>query len=778
MAKGLPPRARPGPQGPPARASLGPSVLLQLLVLLLVLPGALSVGLYSSEDPLVLLAADTVERSVFNSSSAWVVEFYASWCGHCIRFAPTWKELAGDIQDWRPAVMLGVLDCAEKFNQKICSDFGITGYPTLKFFKAFSKKPDDGIRLFHHGDDIRSLRESIITTMERHEEVWPPTCPPLEPISAAEFHGFFRAYNVTYLALIFEKEDSFLGREVTLDMLQFENLAVRRVLKSNEELVRHFNVTTFPSGFLLVNNGSCSIIPVHMDSRPLYTDFLRRLPGVMKGNTFRPTMLPSAEPQTTTAPWRVADRKKLYMADLESAVLYTLRVEAARFSHLDEERLSALKQYVTVLVKYFPGRLVVMNYLHNLDLWLRPRTNVSQNNWEEALRNKAELPYARLPENPLWVGCQGSKPELRGFPCSLWTLFHLLTVQEALLSPNHASPSEVLPTMRRYVQYFFGCRECAEHFEGMAAESMHKVKNKDGAVLWLWSRHNRVNARLAGTASDDPKFPKIQWPPQDLCSSCQIIINGRRMWDEREILRFFKAYFSRHNIYLDFIKREHPRMGRDVEKKDPEAEGKLKGGGGRDENHRRGEEEFEEDKKGTEKPEQGEVLKKKNGLERLGLIELHKPSIIKMSTKTKEQEEEIVDLDIFSEQHYKSKALKVAGQASRWHRRNKRDTGLVLMEDEGQQPFDDDATWERLKDKGWRAQQLIGSMGEEIEKESDGFIVRKNQWFRILGVGFSQLDISLCIVLYFLSSMCLLGMYTFFRMRMRYRKGRSGFPVA
>ncbi|KAJ6657385.1 hypothetical protein lerEdw1_002552 [Lerista edwardsae] len=164
--------------------------------------------------------------------------------------------------DWRPALMLGVVDCADMANQKVCSDFGITGYPTLKFFRAFSKKPDDGIRLYHHGDDIRSLRESIITSLERHEVAWPPACPPLEPISAAELYGYFQTNNVTYLALIFEKEDSFLGREVAMDMLQFENVAVRRVLKSNAELVKSFNITSFPSGFLLTSNGSCHLIPV------------------------------------------------------------------------------------------------------------------------------------------------------------------------------------------------------------------------------------------------------------------------------------------------------------------------------------------------------------------------------------------------------------------------------------------------------------------------------------------------------------------------------------
>lgn len=38
-----------------------------------------------------------------------------------------------------------------------------------------------------------------------------------------------------------------------------------------------------------------------------------------------------------------------------------------------------------------------------------------------------------------WVGCQGSEPHFRGFPCSLWLLFHFLTVQAARhnLEPSH-----------------------------------------------------------------------------------------------------------------------------------------------------------------------------------------------------------------------------------------------------------------------------------------------------------------------------------------------------
>lgn len=45
-------------------------------------------------------------------------------------------------------------------------------------------------------------------------------------------------------------------------MLQYENIAVRRVLSTEEELVQKFGVTSFPSGYLLLRNGSISRLPV------------------------------------------------------------------------------------------------------------------------------------------------------------------------------------------------------------------------------------------------------------------------------------------------------------------------------------------------------------------------------------------------------------------------------------------------------------------------------------------------------------------------------------
>lgn len=72
-------------------------------------------------------------------------------------------------------------------------------------------------------------------------------------------------------------------------------------------------------------------------------------------------------------------------------------------------------------------------------------------------------------------------------------------------------PLEVLNTMRCYVKHFFGCQECAQHFEAMAAKSMDQVKSRDEAVLWLWSHHNEVNARLAGMGLGSGGTGAAQW---------------------------------------------------------------------------------------------------------------------------------------------------------------------------------------------------------------------------------------------------------------------------
>lgn len=66
----------------------------------LTFPFTTEAGLYTASDQVVVLTPDNVDSVLVNSTAALVVEFYASWCGHCIAFSHVWKSLASDIKGW------------------------------------------------------------------------------------------------------------------------------------------------------------------------------------------------------------------------------------------------------------------------------------------------------------------------------------------------------------------------------------------------------------------------------------------------------------------------------------------------------------------------------------------------------------------------------------------------------------------------------------------------------------------------------------------------------
>ncbi|XP_017748491.1 PREDICTED: sulfhydryl oxidase 2-like [Rhinopithecus bieti] len=86
----------------------------------------------AGEDAVWVLDSGSVRGATANSSAAWLVQFYSSWCGHCIGYAPTWRALAGDVRDWASAIRVAALDCMEEKNQAVCHDYDIHFYPTFR----------------------------------------------------------------------------------------------------------------------------------------------------------------------------------------------------------------------------------------------------------------------------------------------------------------------------------------------------------------------------------------------------------------------------------------------------------------------------------------------------------------------------------------------------------------------------------------------------------------------------------------------------------------------
>ena len=85
------------------------------------------------------LTDSNFEKTVLQSDEPWLVEFFAPWCGHCKQLEPEWKKAASKLKG---KVKLGALDATVHSSK--ASEYGVRGYPTIKFFPAGKKSsPED-----------------------------------------------------------------------------------------------------------------------------------------------------------------------------------------------------------------------------------------------------------------------------------------------------------------------------------------------------------------------------------------------------------------------------------------------------------------------------------------------------------------------------------------------------------------------------------------------------------------------------------------------------------
>ncbi|XP_017061605.1 thioredoxin domain-containing protein 5 homolog [Drosophila ficusphila] len=80
------------------------------------------------------LTEETFAKHV--SSGNHFVKFFAPWCSHCQRLAPTWEELAKELVK-EPSVAVSKIDCTQF--RSICQDFEVKGYPTLLWIEDGKK---------------------------------------------------------------------------------------------------------------------------------------------------------------------------------------------------------------------------------------------------------------------------------------------------------------------------------------------------------------------------------------------------------------------------------------------------------------------------------------------------------------------------------------------------------------------------------------------------------------------------------------------------------------
>ncbi|XP_010044158.2 sulfhydryl oxidase 2 isoform X1 [Eucalyptus grandis] len=224
---------------------------------------------------------------------------------------------------------------------------------------------------------------------------------------------------------------------------------------------------------------------------------------------------------------------------------------------IKSETRASLIQFLQLLVVHHPSRrcrqgsaevLVNFDHFYPLDMLMLDRQEVSSGGDKTAIHN-FQICGKEVPRG-YWMFCRGSKNDTRGFSCGLWVLLHSLSVRI-----EDGESQFAFGAICDFIHNFFICEECRQHFYTMCSSVSTPFKTTRDFALWLWSTHNKVNERLmkdeASLGTADPEFPKIIWPPKQLCSSCHQSDSRRNDgsinidWDQDEVFKFLKQYYGK-----------------------------------------------------------------------------------------------------------------------------------------------------------------------------------------------------------------------------------------
>ncbi|KAK9826486.1 hypothetical protein WJX81_004945 [Elliptochloris bilobata] len=110
-------------------------------------------SMYSEDSGVEQLTDGSFHDEVDYSDDIFLIEFYAPWCGHCQALKATFQELAGHVAG---KVRVAAVDCTE--NAATCQEFGVNGYPTIKFFGENKRRPLE----YSGGRDVGSMADFVL----------------------------------------------------------------------------------------------------------------------------------------------------------------------------------------------------------------------------------------------------------------------------------------------------------------------------------------------------------------------------------------------------------------------------------------------------------------------------------------------------------------------------------------------------------------------------------------------------------------------------------------
>ncbi|XP_017008689.2 sulfhydryl oxidase 2 [Drosophila takahashii] len=540
--------------------------IISLLSCILLFSSGLTELLYNPDDNVYQLDFATFETRLGEPTAGKLVKFFNGFCKESQDFMPAFRKLSRNLYKWRRILKVHVFDCSKDENNEICRSFRIRRTPTLRYFPmAYQRNPDDlGTEITSRNvKEIESELGLLLGKMKYFKMF----------TKEDNITDIFRDNaHVKYVAMVFQMclsnflphfetgnsmEERFasiddcneanpvvssIGRNTLLELLPYNEVVIR--VFDDHEVYSKFGISPVPNLIVLLNR---SIKPLFLtpeiDNSKAYAGAIRQFLVFADHKPHKP--LPKTLPTNINEALRyeILEHHKhrrshrVYRADLERAINQILKVELRRTSNFIGIKLSVLNNFLRLIYYLSPLKPEAKEKLYSLYSKTKIKTRLTGVSLEElvfkALRN---YPF----DGNHYIGCIASQPFLRGFSCSLWTLFHYLTVESNFKS------GAVVQVFNAYVKFFMDCKDCVDKLkEFKKLRPLRNVRSHDQEVLWLWKLHNFINKQLAGDSTEDPQFPKIQFPSEKDCPNCR---DNQSEWRTEEVLKYLKNIYSLKNL--------------------------------------------------------------------------------------------------------------------------------------------------------------------------------------------------------------------------------------
>ena len=265
----------------------------------------------------VPLTAETFQTRVTMSLEPWFIKFYAPWCHHCQAMAPTWAQVAREMEG---KLNIGEVNCEKE--SRLCKDVRVRGYPTIMFFRGGERVEYEGLRGL--GDFVEYSNKA----MDIANGVLDVDAAAFEALEAKEEVLFLYFYDFATTSEDF----------MALDRLPLSLIGHAKLVKTNDpKLFERYKITTWPR------------LIVSREGRPTYYSPLT--PDEMRDNRrvldwMKSVWLPIVPELTATNAREIMDGKMVVLGILK-------RDDPEAFAAATREMKSAASEWMDKQIQLF-----------------------------------------------------------------------------------------------------------------------------------------------------------------------------------------------------------------------------------------------------------------------------------------------------------------------------------------------------------------------------------------------------------------------------------------